>query len=144
MKGTQTIIMAAITFNWANPEKSILLCTYPGPGWTWSDMEKTLEEQHRLVGEVKNPVYIIVDVRNSNWMPPGGSFLSMAKFLRRQRQPNQRDTVIVGARGFVASIVTSLMRLTKEYFRDFHLVPSMEEAYALIGRLEQYRDKQPA
>ncbi|MEP7286531.1 MAG: hypothetical protein ABI947_12265 [Chloroflexota bacterium] len=133
--------MSKITYAWINPEKTILLCTYPEPGWSWADLSVAFKQQQNLIEGVGHPVYVVVDVHKSNWMPSGGSLLSMMRNFKFTRHPNQKDTIIASARGFLVNVVSSLMRLRNESLRDFHLVSTLDEAYALIDRLEDFRTR---
>jgi hypothetical protein len=128
--------MSVITVGWADPQQHIILVTYHDVGWTWADFSEAIKQQNSLIDSVTHIVDIVVDVQNSNWMPREGSLLGIMENLSTSRHPRQRYTVIVGARGFLASVVNGLMKLRKAELRDFHFAPTLDGAYTLIKQLE--------
>ena len=98
-------MMEKVTVSWFDDSKTAILCTYNGEGWTWEDFFIALEQQKALIESVDHPkVDILVDVRKSTWMPKGGSLLTGMRKVSKEQHPRQGQTIVIGARGMVASI----------------------------------------
>ncbi len=130
--------MEKIVYKWANDEKTVLLCTYAQPDWTWDDFHQAFKTQNEMLDGVSHPtVHIMVDVRKSQLMPKGGSLLSGMRKLSVQKHPRQGHTVIVGAKGVVAAMSNLMTRLMGEHRQELHMVDTMEEADALLTHIMQ-------
>lgn len=128
--------MEGITYTWFNEDKSILLCTYPENEWTWNDFHAAFHVQNEMIDSVSHPkVHVIVDTRTSRWLPKGGSLLSGIRKLTSLKHPRQGHTVIVGAKGMVATIARIVTNMMGEQKQEIHLVDSMEEAEQIIANL---------
>jgi hypothetical protein len=128
--------MEKITFSWANPEKTILLCTYNTDDWTWTDFYDAMKRQRELLDTVDHAkVHIIVDVRNSRLLPKGGSLVSGSRSLSDQKHPRQGHTVVVGASNLISAIVNVAGKLMGEHRKEMHLAKTMEEAHETIAQL---------
>jgi len=136
--------MDKIVYTWANEEKTILLCTYRQADWTWEDFHYAFQTQNALIESVSHPqVHIVVDVRVSQLIPKGGSMLTGINKLSAQKHPRQGHSVIVGAKGLIASMVNMTAKLLGEHRQEIHMVNTFEEAYALLARImEQQAQKQ--
>src|SRR5262245_38696735 len=128
--------MNKITYEWANDDKTVMLCAYTQPDWAWDDFHEAFKVQSEMLDSVSHTqVHILVDVRNSQLMPKGGTLLSGVKKLDGQKHPRQGHTVVVGAKGIVAAMSNMASKLLGEHRQEFHLVDTMEEANALLTRI---------
>lgn len=126
-----------VTIEWFSDEKQTVLVTYLKDGWTWDDFHRVVDEQYKLVASVDYVVDILVDVRNTHWMPKGGS---LAGGIRKINNAHERQghTVIVGASGVIAIIARSLLKLLGNR-QKFHFVDMMEDATSLLSSLRERR-----
>lgn len=134
--------MEKITVSWLDENKTAILCTYNQDGWSWEDFFKALVQQKTLIESVNHPkVNIVVDVRKSSWMPKGGSLLSGMRKFSSERHPRQGQTIVVGARGMVASIARTVSKLMGPSRLEMHFANTMEDMYALIKEFETHRQE---
>lgn len=126
-----------VSIDWHDEDKQILLVTYHRDGWQWNDFFIVLKQQYAFIDSVNHTVDVLVDVQNSSWIPKGGSLLSGLRKIEEQH-PRQGLTIIVGAKGLVASIARSMMKMLGEN-RRFHFVATMEEAHQLIAKAQAKR-----
>jgi hypothetical protein len=134
--------MEKITVSWLDENKTAILCTYNQDGWSWDDFFKALEQQKTLIESVNHPkVNIVVDVRKSSWMPKGGSLLSGMRKFNSERHPRQGQTIVVGARGMVASIARTVSKLMGPSRLEMHFAATMEEMQNLIKQFETNRQE---
>jgi len=119
-----------VTIDWLDSQKRIVLITYHRDGWSWDDFYRALKQQYELVESVPHSVDVIVDVRNSHWMPRGGSLLSG---IRKAENPHARQgrTVIVGATGMVAAIAQTATKLISSK-RKFYFASTMDDAKTIL------------
>ncbi len=128
---------AKVTIEWLNEEKQTVLVTYLRDGWTWDDFHRVVDEQYKLVASVAYVVDILVDVRNTHWMPKGGSLASGIRKINNAHE-RQGHTVIVGASGVIAIIARSLLKLLGNR-QKFHFVDTLDEATTLLASLRERR-----
>lgn len=132
--------MEKITVSWFDENKTAILCTYNGDGWTWEDFFVALEQQKALIESVDHPqVDIVVDVRNSSWLPKGGSLLTGMKKMSSEHHPRQGQTIVVGARGMVASIASTVSKLMRTSRMEMRFASTMEEAQVMLNYFEATR-----
>jgi hypothetical protein len=119
-----------VTIDWLDSQKRIILITYHRDGWSWDDFYRVLKQQYDMIESVPHSVDVIVDVRESHWMPRGGSLLSG---IRKAENPHPRQgrTVIVGATGMVAAIAQTAMKLVSSK-RKFYFALTMDEAKTIV------------
>ncbi|HEX2619077.1 MAG TPA: hypothetical protein VHL11_02990 [Phototrophicaceae bacterium] len=130
-----------ITIDWLNEEKRVLVATYHRDGWTWEDLYEVFKKQKAMIATVDGIVDVIVDVRNSSWLPKGGSLTSGIRKLTGEQHPRQGHTIIMGAKGMVAVILNSVMKLVGKYRAAFHFTKTMDESLEIIRELQAYRKK---
>jgi hypothetical protein len=124
--------MGNITVSWLEAKPSVILATFPVEGWTWQDLTQILKKQYALIDSVDLPVVdVLVDVRNSDFMPKAQSLLSVVRAVLRERHPRQGKLVIVGASTFILSVAKVVSRLSGGELK-LYLVASMEEAYVIL------------
>jgi hypothetical protein len=134
--------MEKITVSWLDENKTTILCTYNQEGWSWDDFFKALEQQKTLIESVDHPkVNIVVDVRKSSWMPKGGSILSGMRKFNAERHPRQGQTIVVGARGMVASIARTVSKLMGSSRLEMHFASTMEDMQNLLKQFETNRQE---
>ena len=127
---------------WLDENKTAILCTYNQEGWSWEDFFTALQQQKALIESVSHPkVNIIVDVRKSSWLPKGGSLLSGMRKISSERHPRQGQTIVVGARGMVASIASTLSKMMGSSRIEMHFAPTMEEMQNLLKQFEANRQE---
>jgi hypothetical protein len=133
-------MMEKITVAWFDESKTAILCTYNQDGWTWEDFFVALEQQRALIESVDHPkVNIVVDVRKSTWLPKGGSLLTGMRKFSSERHPRQGQTIVVGARGMVASIASTVSKLMGSSRLEMRFASSMEEVQVMLNHLEATR-----
>jgi hypothetical protein len=134
--------MEKITVSWLDENKTAILCTYNQDGWSWDDFFKALEQQKTLIESVDHPkVNIVVDVRKSSWMPKGGSLLSGMRKFNAERHPRQGQTIVVGARGMVASIARTVSKLMGPSRLEMHFASTMDEMQNVLKQFESNRQE---
>lgn len=119
-----------VSIDWLDSQQRVVLITYHRDGWSWDDFYRVLKQQYEFIDTVSHPVDVIVDVRNSHWMPRGGSLLSG---IRKAENPHPRQgrTIIVGATGMVAAIAQTAMKLLSSN-RKFYFASTMDEAKTIL------------
>ena len=135
--------MDKVTIEWANDEKTVVLCTYLQDGWTWEDSFKALDAQRALIETSDAPIVdVIIDTRKTNWMPRGGSIISGIRKINSSRHPRQGQTIVVGARGILATMANVMIKMIDSRRREFQFVRTMEEAYSVIANLNAERQRE--
>jgi hypothetical protein len=135
--------MEKVTVAWLDENKSAILCTYTQDGWTWEDFFHAIKMQRELIDSVDRPkVDVVVDVRNSSWLPKGGSILSGMRKFTSEKHPRQGQTIIVGARGMVASIARAVIGLLGSARQEMHFAETMDEARQKIRDFESRRQEE--
>jgi hypothetical protein len=132
--------MEKISVTWADESKTTVLCTYPPEEYSWEELFDALKRQNALIDRSDAPVVdVIVDVRVSNWMPKGGTLLTGIRKLKEHQHQRQGETIIVGARGFVASMAMVASKLLRPGKQGLYFVNSMDEAQKLLKQFDERR-----
>jgi hypothetical protein len=127
-----------IVYSWFNDEKTVLLCTYPAEHWTWEDFHNAFHTQKAMIDGVSHPkVHVIVDASKGQWLPKGGSLMSGVRKMTDLKHPRQGHTIVVGAKGLIASIASAVTKLMGAHRQEMHLVNTMQEATDLLSRLTE-------
>jgi hypothetical protein len=129
--------MEKITVAWANEQRNIILVTYHTNDWQWSDVTMALAEQRTLIDQTDAPgVHVIVDVSKAQFVPKGGSLVSLSRNITKYAHPRQGHTVIVGARGALATILDISKSLLGSYGFRFHPATTLNAAHEILSQLE--------
>jgi hypothetical protein len=129
--------MEKISVSWLNDSKTAILCIYNQDGWSWEDLFAALVQQKAMIETVDRPkVHIIVDVRKSTWLPKGGSLLTGMRKMNVERHPRQGQTIVVGARGMVAAIASTVTKMVGSSRVEMRFASTMEDAQAMLNQFE--------
>ena len=130
-------MMEKITVSWFDENKTAVLCTYNGEGWTLEDFYDALEQQRALIESVDRPkVHVLVDVRRTGWIPKGASLLPAMRKMSSGRHPRQGQTIIVGAHGTVAEIAKTASKLMWPTRQELRFATTLEEAMVILNYWE--------
>jgi hypothetical protein len=115
---------------WDNPQKTILRCDF-GETWTLEEYHVAIDDMHGMVTSVPHRVHIISDFSRSRTSPTG--LLSAGPHIESRKPINMGLNVIIGAKGFIKSMLNVAQRLHLTDTR-IELANSVEEGYQAIAR----------
>jgi hypothetical protein len=118
----------AITVSWDNPEQTIVRYEYSGQ-WTVGELTNAMREVQSLMDLVSHRVDVIIDMRESKFMP--NSALSLGRNAIMRKHPNQGKSVIIGASNFARTLYN--------VFRQVYRTSFDESAYSFADNLEEAR-----
>ena len=132
--------MEKIKLAWVDDTKRVVLCTYPPEEYSWDDLFDALKRQQAMIESSDLPaVDVIVDVQNSSWLPKGGTLLTGIRKLKEFQHRRQGETVIVGARGFVASMAMVASKLIRPGKQGMYFANDMDQAQKLLKQFDERR-----
>ncbi|MBZ0287902.1 MAG: hypothetical protein K8I30_09835 [Anaerolineae bacterium] len=123
--------MMPIELFWGDEQQTILHCQFPEM-WTLEDYVASIDQMHEMIrSQAPRTVHILSDFSRSRSSPP--RLLSTGTHIEKRRAVNMGINIIVGANGFIKSMLQAAQRM---YLIDtrIHMVNSVEEAYVLIAQ----------
>ena len=120
--------MSVYTY-WDEQSKHILRTDIVGE-WTW---EAYLDSMYRFVSNHNESGRIdhIIDLRHSQHFPTQGA-INQLRRIAEKRLTDSGITIIVGANGFVKSLLDVFAQIYGAPFPINHAVETMDDAYALV------------
>ena len=117
---------------WDSDSKRSLRFVYTGR-WTWDDFFVARTQADALMSSVSYKVDVIVDVRDSDALPPGVLF-KMREIIRRGTHTNEGITVIVGASTLIRSIYDTFSKVYGRFTVGLPIsfAPTIDDAHKLI------------
>ncbi|RMG82403.1 MAG: hypothetical protein D6712_14685 [Chloroflexi bacterium] len=114
---------------WDDDEHRIMRHVYTDP-WTAKDVYSALTYMHELLDAINHQVQLIIDVRQSQSVPPG--ILRAVRQVLYKHHPNQGTAYIVGANTIMLSTYRVLRYLYPPITKSYRFANTLDEAYALI------------
>ena len=116
-----------------NDEKTIIRCDSSG-SWTWDEYHEAIEEIAAMIRGVSHRVDLITVPDNTATNPPGSPQPHFERALKLY-PPNMGLNVLVSDNFFARAILSLWRRMPGNKLGNaIVLVPSVEEAYALVAR----------
>ena len=126
---------------WENEEQSVVRWHFTDP-WTWQDFNAAQSRCHALMDTVPNTIDIILDLRETEHLPPGAFFRS--KRHLDMLHPRAGIVVIVGANIVAQHIYKTLGQmypiLKAKYLMGF--ADTIEGAHATLASIQATRHLQ--
>ena len=121
----------AIEVTWYDEAQTVMLWTYTGQ-WTWHDYENARTQSRSLVGQSKNPIYVIADFRASRLLPNN----ALSNFRNSYDSADYEFilAVIVAKSLWFESMIGALRRLYPQLGKKVQLAHSLDDAITLIHR----------
>ena len=121
----------SITVEWDNPEQTIIMCAYKGT-WTWAEFTETTQKATDMQNMVDHTVYMILDMRDGTTPP---NVAGKLREIARINQPNVGRRVLVTNSHVLKMFYQIFASVYRPAARQYEMVNSMEEAYAIIEEL---------
>lgn len=125
--------------SWDNYEQTIARFQYSDT-WSWDDCHRCAQLGKVMANSVSHPVTFIVDMRDSQAMPPN-PMRHMRLMVSQVRKQHQKSIfVFVGADDFVRAICSAIYRIYLDVraFAEFHFVDTLDEARTLAHQHQKY------
>jgi hypothetical protein len=120
----------AIRYYWQDDEKTLIRYELEG-SWTWDELYGVLYEALQEIQAVGHRVDAIIDLRNTNNVPGAG--LTNLKRISELNPSNSELSVFVTSSAFLRSLYEMGSRIHQGVARHYRIVPTMDEAEALIA-----------
>ena len=120
-----------ITVNWADEHHTIVCYTIDGR-WNWDDWYTVFSEGKALVRSVDHRVDVIVDTRNTGWMPP--DIVTHVLQVTNTRSKNLHLAVIVTRSSTARTLYAVASRIHHRIRECYALADSVEEARRIIDQ----------
>ncbi len=118
---------------WDNEDRTILRYVYEGR-WDQADFNKAYAEAKTMLDSVNHKVGIIIDVQKSHLIPNG--IISRSRNLVTTPSLNEGTNVIVGANGFIRSLVDTFTKIWRHgplEHRQIIFASTLEEARKMLS-----------
>jgi hypothetical protein len=123
----------AITVDWLDSEHTILKWTYQGQ-WTWDELAAAMRTQNNLLAAGSNGVAVIVDMRESNFLPQ--NIFANAKPTTELMSISPEFTVLITTNSYLKTVHNSI---TKTFPKlggggERTIVSTWDDALAVIAK----------
>ncbi len=126
----------AVEINWDKTHDHILVITV-SDRWTWAEMAETVKKRNEMMESVDAIVDVIVNMEASSGMP--ANTLTGARQVGKNRPDKEGMTLVVGTSGFLQAMFDLYMRMNNHQSEVFHLVRTMDKAYAVVAERKLQR-----
>jgi hypothetical protein len=126
----------AIAVSWANSARTLIRVFY-AETWNWDEWSAADERCRQLIAASGHPVDIIHDARKT--AIPANTLSVLPSLLRKTAVPPAPNTglqIIVGRDDFLDILASVLSRAASQPEQSVFHVPSMQAAFAVLGREE--------
>jgi hypothetical protein len=123
----------AVTVEWGNEAKTIIVATIDWP-WTWDELGAAWKTNTDMMTSVSHTVNVFAVGKTSRF--PVGNILNNLSHITRHVPDNLGLAVVVTDNRFQEVINTILFKLSPRLSKTGHIVHTLEEAYALVARIE--------
>lgn len=106
------------------------------PNWTWTDFEKTLDEERRLMSTSREiPYYVIGDFTLTSHVPKGNSIGNVKRSLEVGEKNNRKLTIVISKSMYIRMLINMLTKIAPMFKDKFFAVDSMSDAIEYIDGL---------
>lgn len=121
-----------ISVDWDNSEKTIVRFVYEGQ-WTWEAFYGTVARANEMMDEVDRPVVSIIDMRKSNFLPPGAGVHIRNVIRQSQSHNNSGISVFLRADLIVKAMINVLQKVYPDIVENTEWIyaKTLEEAQIL-------------
>jgi hypothetical protein len=116
---------------WTSPERATWLYTVKDQ-WRWADLQAALGEARQANPTNNAPLSVIIDLRAGVM---GEGPLWQGKWVLDKVYTREDRVIFVGAPPFMKAMFNAFRRLYPTMRLQVFFVPSVEEAYTLVGLL---------
>ena len=124
-----------ITVRWMDNSQVLLRYDFIGR-WTWQECERAVEQAKVLIGQVRHPVYVWVDMRENEHIPVGDLLIHLRRFTISSNT-NWGGGVILGTSNTIKTIFSLFQRIYPPLGRRFHLVDNDQQAQEALNVMQQ-------
>lgn len=118
-----------IEVQWLDDDRTIICYGLQDP-WNMDDLYTAIRAGYNM-SKGAPAIYIIYDFSHSRHLP--ANFFSAVQHMRRMRQSNARERVMIGAPPFVRSMTRMFERLAPELAKGLYFVDNQAEALTYIA-----------
>jgi len=122
--------MENITVEWMDPERTIILYTFP-PTWQWAAFWEAFDKAHKMGASVSHRIDIIGDL--SRCTAPPSNAITHLKSVADHQHPHAGLSVIVTEARVLQVLYKAARRIYPKVQHYFVLTPTCEEALATIN-----------
>ena len=115
----------SVKITWDNSSQSTLYVSLERD-WTWQDFMSAFHESHEMMNTAKHPVSLIIDVSETQHIPPG--FFSFMRRIRLHAHPLTGAIILVGANKVITYITNSFVGIFGKSGRPFYMAETVQEA----------------
>ena len=121
-----------IAIHWDNSEKTVVRFVYNGK-WTWEEFYNTIAQANAMMDTVSRPVVSIIDMRSSNYLPPGAAIHIRNVIRQSQSHNNSGISVFLQADMIVKAMIDVLRKAYPDILANTNWIyaKTLEEAQIL-------------
>lgn len=123
-----------ITANWTDNSQTIIRYDFEGH-WDWDMFYPVYEQVITMAKSVDHRVDVVLDLRENNTFPK--NVIMHIKNIADKRPKNMGKSILVTENRFALSLFRVARHLNHRIDKYFRIVPTFEEAYAIIERDRQ-------
>jgi hypothetical protein len=125
-----------VDFQWCSEQPSIVMLSFSG-AWTYEELhELTRTRLFPQIAAKTQPVYIIVDMLNSQSIPKASPVIFETRALVQALPPNTAMVVIVTRSILIDAMMNTVKAvLDMPIMRMMHLCSTLDQAFALLPPL---------
>ncbi len=127
----------AVTIDWGNDEKNIIIATVEWP-WTWDELAITWKTGVEMIESVPHDVYMIAVAKTTRF--PVGNILSNLTGMTKHVPRNIGLAIMVTDNKFQEAINNIFFKLSPGLRQKGRVVSNLDKAFALVAELEAKGD----
>jgi hypothetical protein len=124
-----------IEAQWDNDEKTVVRFIYRDK-WTWEEFYKYIQQANAMMDTVAHPVVSIIDMRESNYLPPGAA-VHIRNVIRMSMSHNNAGiSVFLKADRIVQAMIEVLQKTYPDILEhtEWLYAETLEEARVIAAR----------
>ncbi|MCA0455620.1 MAG: hypothetical protein LCI00_16715 [Chloroflexi bacterium] len=123
-----------ISVAWAAEETNLVVWTFAAP-WTFDEFRAAHRQTNTMIDGVEGSVDMLYITSAQQFIPLRA--LTNFRTIIHHRHPRQRYAVIVGAKTYLVTLMTSLTELIPGFGAYLRFARSEAESYTIIGKLRE-------
>lgn len=127
---SETVISVA----WAAEETNLVVWTFAAP-WTFDEFRAAQQQSNAMTDGVEGRVDMLYITSAEQFIPLRA--LTNLRNIINSRHPRQRYAVIIGAKTYLVTLMTSLAELIPGFGAYLRFARTEAEAYTIIGKLRE-------
>jgi hypothetical protein len=132
--------MMAVTIDWGNDEKNVLVATVEWP-WTWDELSAAWKTGVSMINSVPHDVHTIAVAKTTRF--PVGNIISNLTGITKYVPENIGLAIMVTENKFQEAINNIFFKLSPGLRQKGRVVSSLDKAFALITEIEAKEKQKP-